>query len=57
MQFLTQEKGVELAGVNPDYATQDLFDTIESGKPVKWDVFIVRSLSPFACSPRSFLIL
>ncbi|KAF8593023.1 heme-dependent catalase [Ceratobasidium sp. AG-I] len=39
-KFLTQEKGVELAGSNPDYATQDLFETIESGKPVKWDVFI-----------------
>ncbi|ELU36962.1 catalase [Rhizoctonia solani AG-1 IA] len=39
-QFLTQEKGVELAGSNPDYGTQDLFEAIEKGEPQKWDVFI-----------------
>jgi catalase len=38
---LTQEQSVELAGTNPDYATQDLFETIEKGEPVVWNVFIV----------------
>lgn len=41
LQFLTQEKAVELAGSNPDYGTQDLFEAIENGEPQIWDVSIV----------------
>ncbi|KAF8600138.1 heme-dependent catalase [Ceratobasidium sp. AG-I] len=40
-----EAKGVELTGSNPDYATQDLFEKIESGKAVKWNVFI-QTISP-----------
>ncbi|QRV78657.1 catalase [Ceratobasidium sp. AG-Ba] len=39
-KFLTQEKSVELAGANADYATQDLFETIEKGETPTWNVFI-----------------
>ncbi|KAB5592702.1 Vegetative incompatibility protein HET-E-1 [Ceratobasidium theobromae] len=39
-KFLTQEKAVELAGSNPDYGTQDLFEAIENGEPQIWDVSI-----------------
>ncbi|KAG8744273.1 hypothetical protein FRC10_010436 [Ceratobasidium sp. 414] len=39
-KFLTQEKSVELAGTNADYATQDLFETIERGETPTWNVFI-----------------
>ncbi|EUC67774.1 catalase [Rhizoctonia solani AG-3 Rhs1AP] len=37
---LTAEKATELAGTNPDYGTQDLFEAIENGEAQKWDVFI-----------------
>ena len=35
-KFLTQEKGEELAGSTPDYATQDLFEAIERGEYPSW---------------------
>ncbi|KDN33956.1 hypothetical protein RSAG8_12955, partial [Rhizoctonia solani AG-8 WAC10335] len=39
-KFLTQERAGELAGTNPDYGTQDLFEAIEKGEAQKWDVSI-----------------
>jgi len=38
--FLTQEKAGELAGSNPDYATQDLFEAIDKGDFPKWKCFV-----------------
>src|SRR5260370_15049524 len=35
-QNLTREEAVTLAGENPDYATQDLFEAIERGEYPKW---------------------
>jgi catalase len=54
-QCLAPEKAVELAGSNPDYGTQDLFEAIDSGDFPTWDVFIVRlSLIPLrALTSRS----
>ncbi|MDI2090773.1 catalase [Commensalibacter oyaizuii] len=37
---LDPQKADELAGTNPDYATQDLFDAIEKGDFPKWGVYI-----------------
>ncbi|KAI9472190.1 MAG: catalase [Benjaminiella poitrasii] len=37
---LKPERAAELEGLNPDYATQDLFEAIERGDCPSWDVFI-----------------
>jgi catalase len=37
---LPVEEAQTLAGANPDYATQDLFDAIERGEYPKWRVSI-----------------
>lgn len=46
MQTLNDEKATRLAGENPDYGIQLLFNTIESGiesgKFPSWTVYIVR---------------
>lgn len=33
---LTHEQAVEIAGINPDYSTEDLFDNIENGNGPSW---------------------
>ena len=38
---LNNEEAGELAGSNPDYGTQKLFEAIESGKPPSWTVYVV----------------
>jgi len=40
VEFLTQEKGTELAGSAPDYATQDLFEAIDKGDFPKWKCYV-----------------
>ena len=40
---LNNEEAGELAGSNPDYGTQKLFEAIESGKPPSWTVYVVCS--------------
>ncbi len=37
---LSTEEAVSLAGTNPDYATQDLFEAIESGNFPQWKVHV-----------------
>jgi len=37
---LTAEQANHLAGVNPDYATQDLFEAIEHGQCPSWSVYL-----------------
>ncbi|SCZ97951.1 BZ3500_MvSof-1268-A1-R1_Chr7-3g09648 [Microbotryum saponariae] len=39
-KFLTQEQSVQLAGENPDYATQDLFEAIEKGDFPSWTLHV-----------------
>lgn len=36
----TREEAVRMAGVNPDYATLDLFEHIASGKEAAWTVYV-----------------
>ncbi|HET8911669.1 MAG TPA: catalase, partial [Ktedonobacteraceae bacterium] len=36
----TREEAEEMAGKNPDYATQDLFETLENGGEAVWKLFI-----------------
>ncbi|KWU47565.1 catalase-domain-containing protein [Rhodotorula sp. JG-1b] len=43
--FLTQEEGVKLAGENPDYSNQDLFEAIERGEHPSW-TFCVQTMTP-----------
>ncbi|KIJ53411.1 hypothetical protein M422DRAFT_155306 [Sphaerobolus stellatus SS14] len=38
--YLTQEKATTLAGENPDYGIQDLFESIESGNYPSWTVYV-----------------
>jgi catalase len=38
--FLTQEKADKLAGTNPDYAQQDLFESIEKGDFPSWTLSV-----------------
>jgi catalase len=38
---LNNQKAGELAGSNPDYGTQTLFEAIESGNFPSWTVYIV----------------
>lgn len=40
IQNWTREESVKVAGENPDYATQDLFDAIERGDFPKWRVCV-----------------
>ena len=40
-QTLTNEEAGKLAGENPDYGIQGLFNTIEAGKFPSWTVYIV----------------
>jgi catalase len=40
VKYLTQDKANELAGTNPDYGTQDLFEAIERGENPSWTVYI-----------------
>lgn len=42
MQTLNDETATRLAGENPDYGIQLLFNAIESGKFPSWTVHIVR---------------
>ncbi|GAA5894449.1 hypothetical protein JCM8208_006244 [Rhodotorula glutinis] len=44
-KFLTQEESVKIAGENPDYAGQDLFESIEKGEFPSWD-FCVQTMTP-----------
>lgn len=44
-KFLTQEESVKIAGENPDYAGQDLFESIEKGEYPSWD-FCVQTMTP-----------
>lgn len=46
-QTLNDATATKLAGENPDYATQSLFETIEAGKFPSWTVYIV-SICPSA---------
>ncbi|POY73677.1 catalase [Rhodotorula taiwanensis] len=41
----TQEESVKIAGENPDYANQDLFEAIERGEHPSWD-FCVQTMTP-----------
>jgi catalase len=45
IKTLDNEKAGDLSGTNPDYATQDLFEKIESGNYPSWTVY-VQVLSP-----------
>ncbi|GAA93624.1 uncharacterized protein L969DRAFT_55797 [Mixia osmundae IAM 14324] len=45
VKFLTQAKAVELAGANPDYAGQDLFEAIENGHFPSWTMY-VQTMTP-----------
>lgn len=45
VKFLTQDKAVELAGTNPDYGTQDLFEAIEKGEFPSWTAY-VQTMTP-----------
>ncbi|WP_291426907.1 catalase [Deinococcus sp.] len=40
VQNLTEQEATEIAGKNPDYARQDLFDAIQRGEFPKWKVSI-----------------
>ncbi len=37
-EYITQQEAVTLAGINPDIAGQDLFDTIAAGTPVQYEL-------------------
>lgn len=37
---LTHEEGVKLAGIDPDYAKKDLYDSIEAGKFPSWTFYV-----------------
>ncbi len=37
---LSAQKATELAGTNPDYATQDLFEAIKDGNFPKWKMYV-----------------
>ncbi|MDR1721626.1 MAG: catalase [Methanobrevibacter sp.] len=37
---LTNDEAVEMCGVNPDHATEDLYEAIEKGDYPEWDVYI-----------------
>jgi len=39
---LNNAQAGELAGANPDYGTEELFNTIESGNFPSWTVYVVR---------------
>jgi catalase len=41
---LTDEQAGQLAGSNPDYGTQSLFETIEKGEFPSWTVYVVRTI-------------
>ncbi|KAH8930177.1 catalase [Atractiella rhizophila] len=45
VKFLTAEKAQELAGSNPDYGIQQLFETIDRGEFPSWTVY-VQVMSP-----------
>jgi Catalase len=47
-QTLTNEEAGKLAGENPDYGIQGLFNTIEAGKFPSWTVYIVSIFICFA---------
>ncbi|KAG8920835.1 catalase A, partial [Tulasnella sp. 418] len=40
VKTLTNEEALKLAGENPDYATEDLFNAIEKGEYPSWTVYI-----------------
>lgn len=40
IKCLTHEKATEIAGVNPDYATKDLFEAIEKGDFPSWTFYV-----------------
>ncbi|GJN89689.1 hypothetical protein Rhopal_002676-T1 [Rhodotorula paludigena] len=44
-KFFTQAEADKLAGENPDYANQDLFEAIERGEHPSWD-FCVQTMTP-----------
>lgn len=43
---LTHEQAVEIAGINPDYSTEDLFDNIENGNGPSWTFKVQVSIKP-----------
>ena len=40
IKCLTHEKATEIAGVDPDYATKDLFEAIEKGDFPSWTFYV-----------------
>ena len=40
IQNLTREEAIRLAGVNPDHATRDLYESIERGEYPSWTVYV-----------------
>ena len=36
----SNDEATEMAGKNPDYAIQDLYDAIEQGDPPSWTLFL-----------------
>lgn len=40
IKFFTAEKATELAGTNPDYAQQDLFEAIDQGNFPSWTLCV-----------------
>ncbi|KZS88086.1 catalase [Sistotremastrum niveocremeum HHB9708] len=55
-KYLTQEKATELAGTNPDYGIQELFETIEKGEEPTWDVYI-QTMTPAQAEKFRYNIL
>ena len=47
---LTEPEAGRLAGENPDYGIQSLFEAIEEGKPPSWTAYVV-------CAALSYLSL
>jgi catalase len=56
MQTLTDAQAGKLAGENPDYGIQKLFEAIESGNYPSWTVYIVNTLAYFFQPTYSLLI-
>ncbi|KAH9953690.1 catalase [Russula dissimulans] len=57
VKTLTAAKATELAGTNPDYGTQLLYDTIKSGNFPEYTVYIQTMTPEQAAGPYGFLTL
>ncbi|WP_440895889.1 catalase [Amphibacillus sp. Q70] len=40
VEYITNKEAEQLAAINPDYAGEDLFQTIASGKPVEYGLYV-----------------